>query len=240
MDSSSTDVPPARAMLASSLFAQELGAKHARQVLRTGCRSIDDDVLHGGFGYGRVTAISGGAGSGKTLMALEALTSHLLAHQTALAAVVDTTGGFSPTWFRDLVCARIRDAGSLQPQLPSGGEKIEMVRSVLDRVRVMRVFDFAGLVEAVDEVKGDLVGAGNDQGVGKSDVPMLVADSEGEEGDEDQEGDQAGANAVTSGRGGEMGLDIGMVIVDTMTNVTSAMMSHDHVKGTRSWHCFAE
>ena len=82
--------------------------------------------------------------------------------------MIDTTGSFSPVRLLDVICLRLR--GSLAPQVHyehSGyvyskarvGVNADVERSfreratnMLDRVKVMRVFDFAGVIEAIGEV----------------------------------------------------------------------------------------
>ena len=59
---------PASAVLAASLFATERQRKHARRSIGTGCWALDRDALDEGFDYGRVTALSGGPGSGKSVV----------------------------------------------------------------------------------------------------------------------------------------------------------------------------
>ena len=99
----------------------------------------------------------------------------------------------------------------------------EGVKKLLDRVLVMRVFDFVGVVEAVGEI-----GAGLEREI----APTCresgeVADSEDEEVAEGEiEEGKAGAEmSHAMGR-------VGMIVVDSMTNVVSAMMKRDHVQGT--------
>ena len=116
---------------------------------------------------------------------------------------------------------------------------LEKATSCLDRVKVMRVFDFAGVVEAISEVN-ELM----EELAPKAQKPPVVpfkrmadevGDSE-EELDEEDEELQAEPRResvdlnILPGSDPESGR-IGMVILDTITNVVSAMMSKSQVQG---------
>ena len=115
----------------------------------------------------------------------------------------------------------------------------ERATSFLDRVKVMRVFDFAGVVEAISEVN-ELM----EEVAPKAQKPPVVpfkkmvdkvGDSE-EELDEEDEELQAAPRRESVDLGILHGSDhgsgrIGMVILDTITNVVSAMMSKSQVQG---------
>ena len=99
---------------------------------------------------------------------LHAAANHLVAHEASEVAIIDTTGSFSPIRLLDVLCLRLR--GSVVPQVHyehSGyiyskarvGVNADVERSfrekatiMLDQVKVMRVFDFAGVIEAIGEV----------------------------------------------------------------------------------------
>ena len=139
--------------------------------------------------------------------------SHLLAHEDSLAVLVDTTGGFSP----------VRCCQAVRRRLGRGEETA--LAAVLERVKVMRVFDFEGMVEAIGEVQGLLEGGGPRGDTVGCSSKMEIADSE--EDDKEDGSDNEDATAATSLSGS---MDVGMIIVDNITNVTSLMMAHDHVK----------
>ena len=116
---------------------------------------------------------------------------------------------------------------------------IEEATSLLDRVKVMRVFDFAGVVEAISEVN-ELMEAMTQ----KTDrLPVAaseqrrdkVGDSEeepDEEPDEDEEPQRELQHEADHLQGGEPHSGpIGMIIIDTITNVVSAMMVKSQVQG---------
>ena len=102
---------------------------------------------------------------------------------------------------------------------------IEKATSMLDRVKVMRVFDFAGVAEAISEVN-ELM----EEVTQKPKKPPIVAvgkrsDEVGDSEEELDEEDQGLKGSDSSSN------PIGMVILDTITNVVSAMMAKSQVQG---------
>ena len=107
-------------------------------------------------------------------LAFHLMTSHLLLYPHASIAFIDTTGTFSPIRLRDIIVRRLaalspsssnrptyRERGYVYEKVDGGerhdeAEGVEALRAkaavMLDRIKVMRVFDFAGVVEAVGEV----------------------------------------------------------------------------------------
>ena len=116
----------------------------------------------------------------------------------------------------------------------------EKATSMLDRVKVMRVFDLAGAVEAIGEIKELMM----EERVRKVEKPPVVgfAKRKGEIGDSEEELDEEdGESQAEPGRESVNLSDlqniephsgpIGMVIFDTITNVVSAMMAKSQVQG---------
>ena len=116
---------------------------------------------------------------------------------------------------------------------------VEKATSMLDRVKLMRVFDFAGGVEAISEIN-ELI----EVLAQESKKPPTVAigkrgneigDSE-EEADEEDEEMQAEPRCESVDLGNLHGNDpstgsIGMIIFDTITNIVSAVMVKSQVQG---------
>ena len=168
-------------------------------------------------------------------------------------AFIDTNGSFSPLRLRNALAYRIeakiqrnsyQESGYMYEKRTSALENskvaiMEKATSMLDRVKVMRVFDFAGVVEAISEVK-DMM----DETAQKSEkTPVLafekrrdeVGDSE-EEVDEEDEGLQPEPRQEGATLGNHHGseprsVSIGMIIIDTITNVVSAMMAKSQIQG---------
>ena len=121
-------------------------------------------------------------------------------------------------------------------------ETTEKATSMLDRVKVMRVFDFAGVVEAIGEV-GEMWEAVSRarEGAKEREAPSNkategIADSEDEiEEMLDDFPNQESLSSETpllipSNQTGQSGV----IVVDTSTNVVSAMMSKSQVQGKLS------
>ncbi|KZF22179.1 hypothetical protein L228DRAFT_268664 [Xylona heveae TC161] len=119
------------------------------------CSAIDDEVLDGGFDYGSIAALSGGLlrqdGRG-TLIALHTLANHLLQNPLSDGVVIDTTGGFDVLFFAGLLRARLESESVLSEHQHQHQHVDAKINTVLDRVKVMGVFDFFGVIEAVDEL----------------------------------------------------------------------------------------
>lgn len=82
------------------------------------------------------------------------MTSHLLSSSTTQAVLVDTTGTFDVLRLYNTILFQLRRHSA---QNGTGTEQLESAAAeVLDRVKIMRVFDFVGMVEAVAEVRGKL------------------------------------------------------------------------------------
>ena len=140
-------------ILASSLWTAdktsdsfEPPAKKRR--LATGCTQIDES-LSGGFDYGSISCISSEAESGSKELSYSLIATHLLLSSRCEATIVDTTNSFDVRRLhKRLVCG-------LQERTNGGDEKGQAVQ-VLDRVRIMKAFDFVGMTECVAELRGSL------------------------------------------------------------------------------------
>ncbi|KAF2200117.1 hypothetical protein GQ43DRAFT_441887 [Delitschia confertaspora ATCC 74209] len=139
--------------------------------LRTGIKSVDD-ALGGAFGReeGAVVGISGERGVGKTGLSLSLVTSLLLhpPSSASCAAIIDTTGNFDVFRIYTFLLLRLQSDAELLNQLRKG-EEMESVEDVaakvLERVKIMRVFDFEGLMEAVEEVREELNGGSKSKNI---------------------------------------------------------------------------
>ena len=178
-----------------------------------------------------------------------AIASHLLTHKLGEVAFIDTTGSFSPLRLRNVFAYRLeakiqhnsyRESGYMYEKRTSRLENskeamIEEATSMLDRVKVMRVFDFAGVVEAISEVN-ELIEAMTQKTdrlpVAASEQRMdEIGDSE-EEPDQDEEPQREPQHETDHLQGNEPHSGpIGMIIIDTITNVVSAMMVKSQVQG---------
>ena len=235
----------------------------------SGCAAIDEVALGGGFRYGELTCLSGAFNTGEQQVRVKALAtvrsrltsrnkivshaivSHLLSHNESDVAYIDANGSFSPHQLHNVLSYRLR-ARKQQDAFEHTGfiyekrlednttQTIEAeATSLLDRVKVMRIFDVAGLSEAVAEVsttrkmerRSDDASAEH-KGI-DSKRRTEIGDSEEESEDErvSQIRDQGTGfeerdnerNAVTSGDG--------MIVIATLTGIISANISKSPIHG---------
>lgn len=168
---------PAQPILASTLLSlgQDQAVQQPKRVrIGTSCPAIDD-ALEGGFDHGRISLISGEPKTGKTTLVLHALATYLVSGpDNAQAAVIDASGEFDVLRFHGIVLARLKareEATKLRRKanqildrdwtgagFAKGGEGNleEEAARMLDRVKVIRVFDFIGVMEGVGEVRAEL------------------------------------------------------------------------------------
>ncbi|MCJ1474950.1 hypothetical protein MMC13_003610 [Lambiella insularis] len=236
---------PAVPILGSTLLAAALTRSSSKLFpASTGCTTIDA-ALHGGFRYREITSIAGASGMGKTLVSLHAIASHLTAHSNGEVAIIDTTGSFSPLRLRDTIVHRLSTAASKTNYQQSGyvyerappkaeSESLESLQGkatvMLDRVKVMRVFDLAGVIEAISEARElcegyerSYTGQGPERATTGVQQPEEVANSE----DEDEEVSFS-EDVHDLGREKKPALPhggLGMTVIDNITNVVSATMS---------------
>ncbi|SLM35598.1 dna repair protein rad51 homolog 2 o35719 [Lasallia pustulata] len=257
----------APAQLASALLEAALSRNESTPTpASSGLDEIDTVALHGGFRYGEITSIAGASGTGKTLIVLHAVASHLLQHKNGEVAFIDTTGSFSPIRLRDIILVRLKrqiqpsalkQSGYVYEKLPHDAvaKDNNLLRNeateMLDRVRVMRVFDFAGVVEAVGEV-GE-----NCERISRLDenrkrhqhcetsenATREIADSQDE--DEENGNVEVVGGAMYDAEGSRMAkcevpvsdqdediVGVGMIVLDTVTNVVGSLMAKSQVQGT--------
>jgi hypothetical protein len=90
------------------------------------------------------------------------LVDSLLKDPATMAAVVDTTGNFDVLGVYTSILGRLRKDGAALAEMRKAvvlkeEDTVEDVAAkVLDRVKMMRVFDFVGVREAIGEIKDDL------------------------------------------------------------------------------------
>lgn len=179
-------------------------------------------------------------------IAYHAIASHLLKSELGEAALIDTTGSFSPLRLRDVLAFRLQARLQRERYQQSGYmyEEVRLAReetaeglvakatSMLDRVKVMRVFDFAGVVEAISEVSRSIETHLTMEETGRAvNVKKRpeISDSEDELDDnEDPQADHAACSSATANGGNGR---VGMLIIDTITNVVGSVMSKSQIQG---------
>ncbi|KAM0709826.1 hypothetical protein Q7P35_003867 [Cladosporium inversicolor] len=119
-----------------------------KRKLATGCAQIDDS-LGGGFDYGSISCISSEAESGGKELAYSLIATHLLSSSQCEATIVDTTNSF------DVRRLHKRLVSGLHERRSGDDAKTEAVQG-LERVRIMKAFDFVGMTECVAELRESL------------------------------------------------------------------------------------
>lgn len=173
----------------------------------------------------------------------------MLSSEKGEVAFVDTTGSFSPLRLRNVLASRLESqyrsseyhqvgyvSESTQPISAARDEPLnEQADRLLDRVKVMRVFDLAGVIEALEEV-GQMLEKRDERlrNVGDmhlEDGKREVNDSEDnvyvgcvEINVHDEQLTERTSNAHDD--------QVGMFIVDTITNVVSSIVSRNQVQGS--------
>jgi len=165
----------------------------------------------------------------------------LLCFTTSQVAIIDTTGAFSPVRLRDILVYRLEAQYQRQSDQQSGYvyEKrsmsndsfVEKAISMLDRVKVMRVFDLAGVIEAVSEVGQMTERASQNSQINVKSKKQEVGDSEDEFDEDDEEAPPKFASADTETNVDHETNQIGMIIIDTISNVVSSLMSKSQTTG---------
>jgi hypothetical protein len=140
-------------ILASSLWSFDETSESfeppvKKRKLGTGCTHIDES-LGGGFDFGSISCISSEAESGSKELSYSLIVTHLLLSSECEVTIVDTTNSF------DVRRLHKRLVSGLQKRQNGDDAKTEAVQ-VLDRVRIMKAFDFVGMTECVAELRESL------------------------------------------------------------------------------------
>ncbi len=99
---------------------------------------------------------------------------------------------------------------------------VDEATTMLDRVKVMRVFDFAGVIEAVGELGEMREGVPRVPG----EAPRKMRDEIGDSEEELDEEEDPPAEQVSKDAG-----QIGLIVVDSITNVVGSLMAKSQTQG---------
>lgn len=218
---------------ASNNAPSEAGSKP--QHLSTSCQLLDQ-ALSGGLSYGTLSCISGEPDTGSREIAQDFLVSQLLSSPEATATVVDTGMSLDVRRLHRAIVARLKDRVK--------GDAAEKAAGMLERVNVMKVFDFVGMTEAIGEVRDRLAGrdsqpmksaAAED---GKTRAPRgTVGDSEDEASSDEEQGDIPSAPA-NPGLVFSSASDINatttqphLLIIDNIAQVTAPLLKANYTRG---------
>jgi hypothetical protein len=220
---------PAEPMLASALWAShhsrsdELSTS-ASQPPGSGCLAIDT-TFEGALQYGRVCCISAEAGSCGRELCLAYLVSHLLRSATATATIIDTSLSFDVRKLYKLLLVRLKGEA----------EANERAMEALDRLKIMKVFDFEGLTDSIVELRDSLEGIpSNPDPQAKLTPPPrgTIGDSE----DEDEMLDSPSPPADLQGPISKKNpahevLASNLLLIDSISHVAGPMMRNRYVEG---------
>ncbi|PSN67899.1 hypothetical protein BS50DRAFT_633563 [Corynespora cassiicola Philippines] len=136
---------------AASELLGERKRRDLKHRLTLGVKSVDE-VLDGGIEEGVLMGISGeGVDLSLALMAAS-----LVGDEASTAAVIDTTGNIDVLRIYTFILSRLKSTAPFQSEPESEIE--DVAAKILDRVKIMRVFDLEGVVEAVGEIREGLTG----------------------------------------------------------------------------------
>ncbi|KAK6002722.1 hypothetical protein QM012_001472 [Aureobasidium pullulans] len=195
------------------LFEEEV---KKRQRVGTGCcASVDDDALSGGLVYGQdgIYNISGATGSrAAETIALQVLITHLLASPTHTATLIDASGNFDVLSLYKSLLTRLAKTNT------NHEETIKQATSILDRVKIMRVFDFEGVVEGLNELIDELEG---------NHIPKnTIRDSQEEEDEEDLIFPE-----VKKEKKQKQESTAGLVLINNLSQVLGLLLKNNYAQG---------
>ena len=166
-------------------------------------------------------------------------------------ALIDTAGTLSLGRLRDILVLRLHrkavyELGHQQPdsnyakatETPNSTYDgiIEVANLLLNRVNYMRVFDLAGVVEAVNEAQTSWEIQAQSREKAKGKDRGVIKDSEDEDEDEDNSPEPQSQKreerpAATEGRASAESCPADMIVIDTIANVVTSILSKSQVQG---------
>ncbi|KAK5296673.1 hypothetical protein LTR16_000294 [Cryomyces antarcticus] len=177
-------------------------------------------------------------------ISLHVLTTHLLASHTSHATVIDTAGAFDVLRLQKIAAQRLKAADGRPSNAHVHVDVGLSVDQMLERVKIMRVFDFVGLVEAVGEVREELESESAvheaERGLHGRDhdaTRPTVADGQDAEemlmGDEPPTGprDEAAGQQQQEQQTTTHQERYGMIIVDNITQVAAPIVKSNYIQG---------
>ncbi|KAM0720589.1 hypothetical protein Q7P37_004725 [Cladosporium fusiforme] len=216
-------------VLASSIWTAEQSNQRTR--LATGCLAVDNS-LNGGFDYGSISCISADAESGSKELSYALIASHLLLSDRSDATIIDTTNSFD-------VRRLHKQLVSLWREKESRGNAKDKAVQTLERVRIMKAFDFVGVSECIAELREALENREQDDlpqdpNTRQNNLPPpppprgTIEDSE----DEEEMLDWPESPKSPSPPPTEANNDTRtLLVIDNIAYVTSPMLKNNHVQG---------
>lgn len=169
---------PAEPILASAIWATNEVPTHESLEMfdRTAINGYPntDSTFGRALQYGKMCCVSMEPQSGGRELCEAYVASHLLSSSDATATIIDTGLSFDVRRFHRTLLARLEGT--------SGAE--QQALSMLDRLKIMKVFDFEGLTESLAELRDAMDGRNSSihvPGVGDSAPTDTINDSEDDE-----------------------------------------------------------
>jgi hypothetical protein len=220
---------PAEPVLASALWIPDQPSHHdpTEEVSRkpsSGCPSIDK-AFGGALQYGRICCISAEANSGGRELCEAYVVSHLLSSQDATATVIDTALSFDVRKFHRTLLSR----------LEGDPEKDQLAMATLDRLKIMKVFDFEGLTDSIMEVQNNVEALKSETEWAGQRLPAprgTIGDSE----DEDEMLDSPSPSPAMRAELVQRNINTDcnsrqLLLIDSISHVVAPMMRNRYVEG---------
>ena len=231
------------AILASSLWSNDEASDSfppaVKRRLATGCAQIDES-LDGGFDYGSISCISSEAESGGKELSYSVIATHLLLSSKCEATIVDTTNSFDVRRLHKRLVSGLRERSD-------GDDAKTEAMQVLERVRIMKAFDFVGMAECVAEFRDSLEirdETGPSQEPGSTPEEVKVPAPRGTVGDSEDEDDMLDDIERVSLEPPPLPPPITkpeeklledvpqhLLVIDNITYVASPVIKNSHVQG---------
>jgi RecA/RadA recombinase len=136
---------PAEPILASNIWSslhnvpsENIERPAKRTKISSGATAIDN-ALDGGFDIGSVNCITSEPNHGANDFVHGLLVTHLLSAPNASATVIDSTHSF--------------DLRRLYKTIEASSQNRQEALNILDRLKIMKIFDYVGLAEALSELR---------------------------------------------------------------------------------------
>ena len=163
--------------------------------------------------------------SGGRELCLAYLVSHLLTSANATATIIDTALSFDVRKLNKLLLARLRGET----------EASERAMKALDRVKIMKVFDFEGLTDSISELRNSLDGIPSDANPTATVTPPprgTVGDSEDEDEMLDSPSPPLELQApILKNNATHVDLASSLLLIDSISHVASPMMRNRYAEG---------
>lgn len=215
---------PAEPLLASNIYLSQKNKESEehhpakRRKISSGATSIDN-TLDGGFDIGSITCITSEPDHGANDLVHGLLVAHLLSSLKATATVIDSSHSFDLRRLFRAIEASLR------------GDR-EAAIKVLDRLKIMKVFDYVGvseaLVELQEESEARAISSSSDptnKAVPKATIPdsqddedeeVLDSPSPEKKAPEDDDGDTEAPN---------------LLIIDSISQLIAPLIKNNYTQG---------